>query len=288
MKLKFIFFIFFFFILSIFRSAWSGEEEHGSLDSIFKTINQQQNSQVIPPSPVTAPSSQLPVIVIDPGHGGTDPGATGLGRFREKNVVLQISKKLGMEIKKRIPCEIYFTRNDDHFVTLSGRNRFAREKKADLFISIHANASTTPTARGLEIYYLNNATDSAARRLAARENETWTSNEEEDLTKAVLSRMIQNASTEESADLAKRVNQALFDTLRLVYSNVRDLGVKTALFYVLVDAKCPGILVETSFITNPEEGKRLSTPTYQQKVAVGIAEGIQKYWNARLIAQGSL
>lgn len=285
MKLKF---FFLFFILSISHSTWSGDEEQGSLDSIFKTINQQQNSQVVPPPQVVAPSSQLPIIVIDPGHGGTDPGAIGLGRFREKNVVLQISKKLAAAIKKRIPCEIYLTRSDDRFVTLSGRNRFARGKKADLFISIHANASTSSIARGLEIYYLNNATDSAAKRLAARENETWTSNEEEDLTKAVLSRMIQNASTEESADLAQRVNQALFNTLKSAYSNVRNLGVKTALFYVLVDAKCPGILVETSFITNPEEGKRLSSPAYQQKVAVGIAEGIQKYWNARLIAKGSL
>lgn len=255
--------------------------EEASLDSIFKKVVREEAPPPSQPQQALTAPPVVPkpvVIVIDPGHGGKDTGAVGFGKYREKDLVLQISKKVAVEIKKILLARIYFTRQDDRTIPLAGRNLFARGKSADLFLSIHANASENKLARGVEVYYLNNATTEAARRLARRENESWSSDQEEPLTQAVISRMIQNASTEESAILARLVHDNLVGQLKKNYSSIHDLGVKTALFYVLVDAKCPGVLIETSFVSHLPEAKRLANRSYQQSIAEGIARGVKSYF----------
>ncbi len=270
-------FFLFLFLLSVPLLA----DDEASLDAVFKkVVSEETPSEVQKVLPV-APASPAPkpvVIVIDPGHGGKDAGAVGFGKYREKDLVLQISKKVALEIKKIMPARVYFTRQDDRYISLADRNLFARRKSADLFLSIHANASENKRARGVEVYYLNNATSEAARRLARRENEMGLPGAEEPLTQGVIARMIQNASTEESAILANLIRENLVGQLKRNYSGIHDLGVKTALFYVLVDAKCPGVLIETSFVSHLPEAKRLANRSYQLSIAQGIARGVKSYF----------
>lgn len=212
-----------------------------------------------------------PVIVIDPGHGGKDPGAVSK-KTREKAVVLQIAKKLSAQLKKS-GAEVHLTRSGDRFLELEDRNRLANQKKCDLFLSLHANSSKNRQAEGIEIYYLNKATDQAARRLAARENRG--ARKKMAAEQEILSDLIQTAVTEESAELASQLKQHL--QRKLKGSGVKEVEVKTALFYVLVGAKCPSLLIETGFVTHPRESKRLRDPKYQERLVGALAEGVVRY-----------
>ncbi len=214
-------------------------------------------------------------IVIDPGHGGKDPGAIGPRGLREKDVALQIARKLASRLKNELGLEVFLTRNKDVFLTLEQRSAFAESKKADLFISIHANAADSKQAKGVETFYLNNASSHAAERLADRENKI--SSKKLSDVQTILTTMLQNANTEESRDIAGQVQKHLVGSLQKNFSGVEDLGVHTALFYVLVGSKCPGILVETSFVTNPKEEMRLKDSKYQWFMAAGITHGIREY-----------
>ena len=227
--------------------------------------------------PAQKPAAVFPFrrIVIDPGHGGSDPGAIGPRGTREKEIALQIAKKLAHTLKKDLDCEVFLTRTKDRFVSLEDRTRFADAKKADLFISIHANAADSKTLSGVQTFYLNNASSKAAERLAARENKT-AGKDLTDLQK-ILTTMLQNANTEESRDLALAVQKSLHRELSAKYSGVEDLKVHSALFYVLVGTKVPGILVETSFLTHPQEERRLKDSAYQWDNAEGIAGGLRRF-----------
>lgn len=211
-------------------------------------------------------------IVIDPGHGGKDPGAIASHR-REKDVTLQMAKLLAQRLKETLPCKIVLTRTNDKFITLGERNRISKRAEADLFISLHTNASKRRAANGLEIYYLNNTTDKASMRLAARENQGMP--QEESDIHAILGGMIQNLNTEESLVLAKLVNGELKKSLKPY--KVERIKIKSALFYVLVGPGCPGLLVETGFITNHKERERLTNKAYQTRLVAGIAEGVKRY-----------
>lgn len=213
-----------------------------------------------------------PTIIIDPGHGGQDPGALGK-KIREKDVVLTISKKLAQALKKKLNAKILYTRPDDRFISLGARDRIANRNSCDLFLSIHANASTSPQAHGIEVYYLNKATDSASRRLANRENAGAPKKLKD--TEAIVSDLIQTAATEESADLAGYVKRSLHK--RLKPKSPQDIRVRTALFYVLVGAKCPSLLLETGFVTNPSEAGRLKKASYQKSFAEAVADGVARY-----------
>lgn len=215
------------------------------------------------------------VVVVDPGHGGTDTGAIGKNGIKEKDVALAISKKLAARIKNDIGAKVYLTRDTDKTLTLEERDAVAVSKKADIFISIHANASTNRKQAGIETYYLNNASDEAAAKLAKRENRS--AGKKLSDVQHILSTMLQNYDAAESEFLASDVQKALFDTIGKKYKGVKNRKVRSALFYVLVGAKCPAILVETSFISNPLEEKRLKNPAYQDDVAVAVAGGIKKY-----------
>jgi N-acetylmuramoyl-L-alanine amidase len=218
-------------------------------------------------------------IVIDPGHGGDEDGAIGPGGTKEKDVTLAIAKRLANELRSKLGARVYLTRTRDTTMTLEQRNQVAVRKKADLFISIHANASRDRSISGIETYFLNNASDEAAARLAARENR----NAGKKLTEVehILSTMLQNYDAAESMELAKNVHGRLAKKVTRKHGRIKDRGVRSALFYVLVGAKCPAILVETAFISNPKEEKLLKNRKYQRNVADAIADGVKGYLKVR-------
>ncbi len=222
-------------------------------------------------------------IVIDAGHGGKDPGALSPGGGQEKDVVLDIAKRLRTILKKRLKFRVITTRDTDRFIPLEERTGIANTKKADLFISIHANASHNRRAHGVSTYFLNLSTDKQAMELAALENSTSTKNIGQ--LQSILNDLMQNSKIKESSRLAGCVQGALMTKLRKSYSKINNLGVKQAPFYVLIGAQMPSILVEVSFISNKMESQRLASPAYRQKIAEGLADGVQKYINEIKLAR---
>jgi N-acetylmuramoyl-L-alanine amidase len=216
-------------------------------------------------------------IVIDPGHGGRDRGASGyLKGVYEKDVVLKIAKELAKKIRKELQCEVFLTRTRDRYLTLEERTAIANTKNADLFISIHTNAARSRRAFGIETYFLNLATDDESILVAARENATSTKNISD--LQTILSDLMQNAKINESSRLAGHVQTALCNCLKKnKYSRINNKGVKQAPFYVLLGAQMPAILIETSFISNPKECKRLINSKYQERLCEAIVDGIKKY-----------
>jgi N-acetylmuramoyl-L-alanine amidase len=215
-------------------------------------------------------------IVIDPGHGGRDYGAPGYVKgVHEKKVVLELARRLGRKIRKELGCEVIMTRNSDRTLTLEERTAIANTKNADLFISIHTNAVRDRRAYGIETFFLNLATDNDAILVAARENATSTKNISD--LETILSDLMQNAKINESSRLAVYVQKSMYRRLRKHYNRIRSKGVKQAPFYVLLGAQMPAILIETSFISNPRECKRLNSASYQNRMSEAIVQGIKKY-----------
>ncbi|WP_119332734.1 N-acetylmuramoyl-L-alanine amidase [Geobacter sulfurreducens] len=214
-------------------------------------------------------------IVVDPGHGGHDPGAVGAHGTQEKNVVLTIGLKLAEKLRDELGIDVVMTRSTDVFIPLEERTAIANKVNADLFVSIHANASLNRGASGIETYYLNLAKTEKAAQLAAREN--GTSLEKVSLLQAILFDLMANYKLNDSAHLAEEVQKALYRKLHGQYPSTRNLGVKQGPFYVLVGATMPSILVETAFISNEVEEERLKDSSYQEQAAEGILEGIKGY-----------
>ncbi|MBN1282504.1 MAG: N-acetylmuramoyl-L-alanine amidase [Proteobacteria bacterium] len=214
-------------------------------------------------------------IVVDPGHGGDDQGAVGPGGTLEKDVTLALSRKIAAALRKEIGARVWLTRDSDRSMTLEERHAFAIRKRADIFISVHANASTHSSASGVETYYLDNATDEAARKLADRENSS--AGKKLSQVEHILSTMLQNYDAALSADLARDVQSRLAGR----FATVKDRGVRSAMFYVLVGAKCPAILVEAAFISNPREEKLLASEKYQGRLAEALAAGVSEYLRRR-------
>jgi N-acetylmuramoyl-L-alanine amidase len=215
-------------------------------------------------------------IVVDAGHGGKDPGAAGYYRgAREKDITLSLAKRLKKKLEARIGCEVILTRDRDVFLTLEERTALANTKNADLFVSIHVNANRDHRAFGTETYILNLATDEESIRVAAMENATSTKNISD--LQTILTELMQNAKVNESSRLASHVQSNLVAHLGKKYSQINDKGVKGAPFYVLLGSTMPAILVETAFISNPRECKRLLDPAFQDRLCDGLAQGIEKY-----------
>lgn len=216
-------------------------------------------------------------IVIDPGHGGRDVGAVGPGNVYEKDVVLSIAKRLAAQIRKDLAgCEVILTRSTDKFLTLEERTAIANMQKADLFISLHTNAHKSSRAYGIETYFLSpRATDEDAILVAQRENAA-TRNQMSDL-ETILADLMQTSKINESSRLASYVQRSMIGNLNGKYNRIKNKGVKQALFYVLIGASMPSILVETSFISNKRECKRLVNPKYQVQMCIGIVNGIKRY-----------
>ena len=214
-------------------------------------------------------------IVIDPGHGGKDPGAMAFN-IKEKDIVLRIAKNLGPVLQQELGCEVIFTRDEDIFVPLEERTAIANTENADLFVSLHVNAHPSAKVRGLETYYLNLTTNAEAMRVAAMENATST-HQMSDL-QDILSDIMKNSKIEESSRLAQQVhNSILNEAADKGYTNIKNLGVKQAPFYVLIGAQMPAILLEVAFITNKEDVKNLNDPTFVKLLTKEIADGIRSY-----------
>lgn len=214
-------------------------------------------------------------IVVDPGHGGHDPGAQGAGGTREKDVVLQIALRLAHRLKEELGLDVVLTRSTDVFLELQERTAIANKVGADLFVSIHANASLNRNSSGIETYYLNLAKTEKVAQLAAKENGTTL--EKVSILQAVLFDLMANYKLNDSAQLADEVQKAVYHKVSVRYAGVKNLGVKQGPFYVLVGATMPSILVETAFVSNVKEEARLNDPDYQECTAEGILDGIREY-----------
>ena len=193
----------------------------------------------------------------------------------EKDIVLRLAKALKPKLEKRLGCEVILTRTKDVFLSLEKRTAFANMKKADLFISLHVNANEVRSVHGVETYFLNMATDKRAVMLAAAENATSEKNIS-DLQK-ILNELMLNTKITESSKLAHEVQRGITGFMRKTERNVKNLGVKQAPFYVLIGAEMPAVLVETGFITNPTERRRLKSKQYLGNLADGIVSGIDGY-----------
>ncbi len=213
-------------------------------------------------------------VVLDPGHGGKDPGCVGKNGTLEKDVVLIISRLLKTLLEKD-GLEVILTRGSDIFLPVENRTVIANQKQADLFISIHANATRNRKLSGIETFYLNFNQDPSVIATAARENATSTKNISD--MKETIDKIVQNTKIPESKELAKDIQNNLVKSLSKNYSNINSLGVKGGPFWVLIGAEVPSVLVEISFLSNPTEEKRLLSTQYRQRIAQGIYEGIMAY-----------
>jgi N-acetylmuramoyl-L-alanine amidase len=216
-------------------------------------------------------------IVIDPGHGGHDTGTIGPNGLLEKDLVLDVGKRLGKLLESRLGADVVFTRSQDTFIPLETRTSIANQEEADLFVSVHANSSRDPDARGVETYYLNFTSSPEALEVAARENAASDKSihELQDLVKKIALK----EKVEESHEFASDVQQSLHSGLSAKAPGVRDRGVKKAPFVVLIGANMPSILAEISFLSNPGDERRLKTPDYRQRIAESLYRGISRYVN---------
>lgn len=216
-------------------------------------------------------------IVIDAGHGGHDTGTIGPNGLLEKDLVLDVSLRLGRLLKGRMGADVVYTRDDDTFIPLETRTAIANQHQADLFISVHANSSQDPSARGVETYYLNFNPSPDALEVAARENAVSEKSVHElgDLVKKIALK----EKVEESREFAADVQRSLYQGLAGKEKTLRDRGVKKAPFIVLIGANMPSILAEISFVSNPGDERKLQTPEYRQKIAESLYKGVARYIN---------
>jgi N-acetylmuramoyl-L-alanine amidase len=255
-----------------------------------------ERSTDIPPSPVIPNSIPKPNsdgdtsltralglkihrIVIDPGHGGHDTGTIGPHGLMEKDLCLDVALRLGRMIEQKLPgAQVIYTRQTDTFIPLEERTEIANRAQADLFISIHANSSPDPAARGVETYYLNFSTSPESMAVAAREN----ANSQESLhdLQDLIKQIARNDKVEESKDFADDVQESLSHKLEAVSPAERDRGVKQAPFVVLIGANMPSILAEISFVSNPTDERLLKGTAERQRIAAGLYAGIANYLNS--------
>jgi N-acetylmuramoyl-L-alanine amidase len=247
---------------------------------LFPPATASQEPAATPPGPQPptlltkdVPTRRIMTIVIDPGHGGKDPGAIGRGGLQEKDVVLDIGKRLKRLLDHQ-GQNIIMTRTDDTFIPLSERTKIANSRNADLFVSIHANANRSRSTKGVQVYLLGKASDAEARATASREN----GDDDAQLTDLdrIFNDMALDFQINHSISLAYQTHDAFLRTVGKKYSVV-DLGVKRAPFYVLMKSTMPGILAEVSFISNPQEEARLKRASYRQSIAEALSRGIQRY-----------
>ena len=229
-----------------------------------------------------APSEGRHLVVIDPGHGGYDPGTEAAGDVAEKDLALQLARRLRDALAAG-GIDARLTREGDTFLALAERTQLANRQRADLFVSIHLNSSPDANTAGIETYYLNNTTDRATIRLAHMENDVaggYSAPAEPNLN-YILTDLRQQDKANESASLARMIEaETIADVGVSMGIRLNDLGAKQGPFYVLIGALMPSVLVECGFLSNPEEARRLQSPAYQQALAGGIARAVMHYLNA--------
>lgn len=217
-------------------------------------------------------------VILDAGHGGKDPGAIGRYGLKEKDIVLDVAEKAREELE-HCGLKVYLTRADDEFIELGERPKVATDKKADLFVSIHANANRSRWVEGFEVYYLTEAVDDDMRALVAAENAPLEINQVPFVSssvhlKAILWDLIYTENRKESVELAKQISLAVAGEM-----NLSTIGIKGAPFAVLKGARVPAVLVEIGYISNRDGERRLRDPAYRQKMAHAIATGIMNFKN---------
>ena len=247
-----------------------------SMPSISK---KSKNQKVLSKNTTPKRLDRNKVIVIDAGHGGKDPGAVGYKKYREKIVVMKVAKELEIILKSR-GYKVYMTRDGDKFVKLSNRTKYANRKEADIFISIHANAVGKKNAHkvhGIECYFLSKSRSSRAKRVAAKENSSDMSDMNFYGKKSFLN-TLNSHNIVASNKLAIDLQRGVLGSLKKSYKDIHDAGVREGPFWVLVGAQMPSVLVEIGFITHPTEATRLVKRKYQKKLALGMANGIERYF----------
>jgi N-acetylmuramoyl-L-alanine amidase len=214
-------------------------------------------------------------VVIDPGHGGQDPGCIGKDGLKEKDVALDISLRLKKLLEEKARLNVVLTRQSDIFIELTDRPTIAQQKAADLFVSIHLNANRNRKKTGVETFFLNVNPDPAVTEIAARENATSTKtlNAMTEFAKKILL----NEKIIESRELAGRIQSSLIKALGRSFSGIQSLGVKGGPFWVLIGTTMPAVLVEATHLSNPRDESRLATDAYRQAIAAGVFEGIMDY-----------
>jgi N-acetylmuramoyl-L-alanine amidase len=235
------------------------------------------------PQPELSTTPASPTIVIDPGHGGKDPGAIGPGGLAEKTVALQIAKELQRVIRQALPhYRVVLTRHEDVFVPLAQRAKMANAEQAQLFISIHANSSIQRQTSGIETWYLSFAANERARQAAAREN-AMSEGQLSDLAR-ILRDLHNTDRINQSAVLAEMTQTALVGHMATHYGGILNRGVDGAPFLVLLHTSMPSILVEVSFISNPQDEARLRSSSYQRVLAQGIFQGVRRFLQDAVVA----
>ena len=214
-------------------------------------------------------------IVVDAGHGGHDSGTLGPDGIEEKDVVLDVALRLGQLLKQRLGADVIYTRDDDTFIPLETRTAIANKAQADLFISVHANSSPDPTARGVETYYLNFTTSADALEVAARENAV--SDQSIHQLSDLVKKIALQDKINESREFASDVEQSLYSGLEEGNPGLKDRGVKKAPFVVLIGANMPSILAEISFLTNPSDAQELRDGKYRERIAESLYRGVARY-----------
>jgi N-acetylmuramoyl-L-alanine amidase len=214
-------------------------------------------------------------VVLDAGHGGHDQGSAGATGLLEKDLALDVTRRLGDLIEERLGMEVVYTRSDDRFISLEGRTEIANQKKADLFLSVHANSSAYAAASGIETYYLNYTTTREALDVAARENATSGRSIHE--LRDLIQKIAMNDKLAESREFASKMQTALYGVASRANPNARNRGIKRAPFVVLIGAQMPSVLCEIGFLSNPREEALLKKPEHRQKIAEALFRGVQRY-----------
>ncbi|MFQ5992210.1 MAG: N-acetylmuramoyl-L-alanine amidase [Nitrospiraceae bacterium] len=257
-------------VVDIITPAHTGSNGKGPVATIPKSAAKEAKKAPLP-------SRTIQTIVLDPGHGGKDPGAIGRSGLAEKDITLAVARRVNDLIKKKLGKRVVMTRTKDVFVGLEDRAELANKHGADLFVSIHVNSHSRRSTRGVEVYHFGEASDPGALEVAARENGTplkdtgvgW---------QYLVADLLTTKKVEDSLDLAWTTRKAMVNRLERHY-NITDHGVKTAPFYVLRFTSMPGILTEIGFISNPTEEKRMKSKTFLDRVAWAIYDGIRSYVN---------
>jgi N-acetylmuramoyl-L-alanine amidase len=255
----------------------SGSTANAAADTADLQVREARPTAAGDRSLIRALGLKIGKIVIDAGHGGHDVGTIGPNGLLEKDLVLDVAKRLGRLLESRLGAEVIYTRQDDTFIPLETRTAIANRERADLFISIHANSSRDEDARGVETYYLNFTSSPEALEVAARENAVSEKSiyELQDLVKKIALK----EKIEESREFASDVQQSLYGGLSLRNSGVRNRGIKKAPFIVLIGANMPSILAEISFVSNPTDERKLETAEHRQRIAESLYRGVSKYVN---------
>ena len=269
-------------VLSVVLEGPAADVKTASLQDPFRVVvdiyRAKENAGTESQRGKNGGATPLKLIVLDAGHGGHDPGATGPNGVQEKDVVLDVTRRAARMIEDGLGIRVVLTRSTDVFVPLRERTNFANKQRADLFVAIHANAHPQSVSEGVETFFLSSeATDNAARQTAALENdvvqlESPQSRQKTDLLKSILWDMAQSEFQQESSFLAEIVQDSMTQSLRLV-----NRGVKQAGFYVLGGAAMPAILIEIGFLTNPKEEKKLASSEHREAIARAIYASLGEY-----------